>query len=611
MSSIYKRISTIILFFIYINASAEITEQEQKLVINEHFFNFNEYNFKNIKEIKRIKYYFESDNSDSAQTLFYKNNKFSNTDSKKDIEFLLCEEILLRNDLNTKLKRNVNLSKALRLIKDTSELANYVRILNGYSFIDRSMLDSASFCFEKLINTKWNKEATLALLKIYLEKNELKKAKKLYEVFKVIIKDKKLEKSESLILQNFLVTLSYIERNFEKCNVHLDSLIKICNKEKLYNLTSEAYRLKSNIAFHDNLNKDYLRYRDSANHYNKLKLIRESEQNYPRYTFRETERRRISNQAKVDQLEIDKQKERKFLINVSIASILIISFLILIISIINNLKRKLKDANTSLIAKNEEITLINKEMNESLEMAKLLQGSILTLNKVIGSYIEKSFVIYLPKIAVAGDFYWMQQKNDLICVAACDCTGHGIPGALLSMMCHNALNEVFNHNKFKTAADFLEQVDDYLKIRFPGTNDNTSALAHGMDVSLVFFTADGKSVNWVGAQRPLYIIDNLGNYKKINGSKRSIGEKNSNVSFKDEHITLKKGESIYLFTDGLPDQFGGQSKRKLMPGGFRNILFAAAQLGMEEKKAFILNEIKKYQGQAEQTDDITIIGIEI
>jgi serine phosphatase RsbU (regulator of sigma subunit) len=244
-------------------------------------------------------------------------------------------------------------------------------------------------------------------------------------------------------------------------------------------------------------------------------------------------------------------------------------------------------------------------------MAKLLQGSILTLNKVIGSYIEKSFVIYLPKIAVAGDFYWMQQKNDLICVAACDCTGHGIPGALLSMMCHNALNEVFNHNKFKTAADFLEQVDDYLKIRFPGTNDNTSALAHGMDVSLVFFTADGKSVNWVGAQRPLYIIDNLGNYKKINGSKRSIGEKNSNVSFKDEHITLKKGESIYLFTDGLPDQFGGQSKRKLMPGGFRNILFAAAQLGMEEKKAFILNEIKKYQGQAEQTDDITIIGIEI
>ena len=270
--------------------------------------------------------------------------------------------------------------------------------------------------------------------------------------------------------------------------------------------------------------------------------------------------------------------------------------------------------NKKLINSNEQIKLqkINieeksKEVTDSINYASRIQHAILPQKQKIDNFLPDNFIIYKPKDIVAGDFYWIEKVDNNLIIAAADCTGHGVPGAMVSVVCHNALNRAvreFNHiepDKIlnKTRELVIETFDQ-------GDED----VKDGMDIALCTINLNTKQLQFAGANNPLFIIKN-NKLHITKGDRQPIGDFMKSKPFTINKIDLAKGDTIYIFTDGYADQFGGPNGKKLKQKKMKELLLSNINLSMKEQKLIIEDAFETWKGKIEQIDDVCIVGFRI
>lgn len=256
-----------------------------------------------------------------------------------------------------------------------------------------------------------------------------------------------------------------------------------------------------------------------------------------------------------------------------------------------------------------ELAQKNRDITSSIEYAKRIQQAILPPLDEIKQYLPDSFILYLPKDIVSGDFYWFgEQDNKLIMVAA-DCTGHGVPGALMSMIGHNLLNQIVLEKGITKPATILNNLNTMVQTALKQGISNIDT-TDGMDVALCVFNKQTREVEYAGANRPL-IIASTGELKKVDPDKMPIGGSQIGLerSFTNHVHKLNPGETLYIFSDGYADQFGGEKGKKFMMKRFLETLQSIKDMPVKEQEAHLLNTIMSWKGDFEQVDDILVIGI--
>ncbi len=260
--------------------------------------------------------------------------------------------------------------------------------------------------------------------------------------------------------------------------------------------------------------------------------------------------------------------------------------------------------------KNELIAEKNKEMTDSLNYARRIQGAILPKTELIDSAFSQSFILYMPKDIVSGDFYSFMQKDDRILIAAADCTGHGVAGAIMSMIGSSILNQIIIEKGSTDPAEILNQLDAGI-IEALKQAENSSH--DGMDISLCAFNKEKTEVLFAGANRPLYLVRN-GTLDVYKSDKMPIGglQIENKESFSNQRIALQKEDAIYIFSDGYADQFGGMLGKKLMTKKFKEIILSIQDKPMKEQCLHLHKFINDWMGgEFEQVDDILVIGIKV
>ncbi len=258
-------------------------------------------------------------------------------------------------------------------------------------------------------------------------------------------------------------------------------------------------------------------------------------------------------------------------------------------------------------AQRQRIEGLYSDLKSSIAYAKRLQDSILPDTKWIQEICPEHFVLFLPKDVVSGDFYWFQKQAGKKLFAAADCTGHGVPGAFMSLIAHNALNHVTK--VYTKPAQILNQVNRIAAKAF--NQDREDQIRDGMDISLCSLDENTLNLEFSGAQNSLWIIRN-GECIELKGDKQSVGKINQDsIPFQSQQFACMKGDLLYLFSDGYADQFGGEFGKKLMRKKFKETILSAAALPIAEQRKFLQNYLDQWRGPLEQVDDILVIGIQV
>lgn len=268
-------------------------------------------------------------------------------------------------------------------------------------------------------------------------------------------------------------------------------------------------------------------------------------------------------------------------------------------------------ARTSEIEKQKTLIQdINKDLTDSIKYAERIQKTILPKTDILNNYFSENFVFYKPRNIVSGDYYWIKELNDLVFVAVVDCTGHGVPGAFMSLISSNILNESVDYNIGELSpVKMLEYLRKEINARL--SQNATDQINDGLDISLICYDKAKGTIEYVNANRPLYIISND---ELITMSSENVhigGYANLESVIPTKTILVKQHDLLFLFTDGITDQFGGEKNKKYNPARLRQFLLMNNQLALPDLKIKLAQEINTWQGSVEQTDDILLIGLKI
>ena len=372
---------------------------------------------------------------------------------------------------------------------------------------------------------------------------------------------------------------------------------------------------------------------------------------------KENELRMVHQQQKMKAME-DEQKEtahkaelkqRSIILNSVLAGLLIV--LVFSGFVVRSLRVRNKQ-NKIIVEQKTIVEEKQREILDSIEYALRIQTAILPPQRIVKQYLENSFILYKPKDIVAGDFYWMEAPPSLpegeetatervaqngnntlvsspsgrsggarILFAACDCTGHGVPGAMVSVVCHNALNRAVREFGLTQPAAILDKTAEIVIENFSKSEEN---IKDGMDISLASITYDSQSkkieLQWAGANNPLWIVRGKGTSNAASGDvlletkadKQPIGMNEDKKPFTNHSFALQSGDSIYLFTDGFADQFGGDTgEKKLTRKRFKEVLLSIQHLSMNQQGIELDKFITEYRKEVEQIDDILVMGVRV
>lgn len=308
-----------------------------------------------------------------------------------------------------------------------------------------------------------------------------------------------------------------------------------------------------------------------------------------------------------------KEKQKATIIrNALIAGSLLFLLLILVLFRSNHSKKK---ANTLLHHQKGEIEYQKKEIQDSINYARNIQLASLPNEASIKQAFTGHFILYKPKDVISGDFYWFHQSDDPLAthplfIAAADCTGHGVPGAFMSMLGADCLDSIIMEKHTLDVGKALSGVNRKIKSTL-SQSDQEDSIRDGMDIALCAFNSTFTEVQYAGAHRPLYLVrqKELIEYK---ATKQSIGGFTEfDQEFATHTIALQKGDMIYLASDGYADQFGGDKGKKFTTARFKELLISLSTKDCEEQKQFLDHTIENWKGRTEQLDDIMIIGIRV
>ena len=259
--------------------------------------------------------------------------------------------------------------------------------------------------------------------------------------------------------------------------------------------------------------------------------------------------------------------------------------------------------------KNEQIEkqrklleIAHKRTTDSINYAKRIQEAILPSANKLNACFEDAFVFYQPKDIVAGDFYWIEKIGAKRIVAVADCTGHGVPGAMLSVLCSNALNRAVKEENLLEAHQILNRVREIIVEKFASPDHS---IKDGMDIALCVI--EGNAVNFAGAYRPLWVIRNQ-QLIELKGDKQPIGKSDYYRPYTSHHLNLKEGDALYLFSDGYVDQFGGIENKKFMKRNFLSLLVRLQNEPMEAQAKAIETAFQQWKDNQRQIDDVCVFG---
>jgi len=302
---------------------------------------------------------------------------------------------------------------------------------------------------------------------------------------------------------------------------------------------------------------------------------------------------------------------------------------------------KRKKANRIIAHQKELVEEKNQEITDSITYAKRIQDSILPANELVKESFPQSFIYYRPKDIVAGDFYWMESytpskgvankttgsspsgesEGDVVLFAVADCTGHGVPGAMVSVICYTALNRVIREYKISDPGQILNKTSDIVvkQLNKSKVVDIMGNIKDGMDIALCSIKLEDGSLKYAGANNPLWIIKKgEEEILEVKGIKQAVGKSDNPQSFQTHELKLNKGDTIYIFSDGYADQFGGHDEESRLKGGkkfsyisLKKLLLSICNEEMDQQQELIDKALKKWMGNLEQVDDICLMGIRI
>jgi len=401
--------------------------------------------------------------------------------------------------------------------------------------------------------------------------------------------------------KNYKEALTYIEKSYQIAKEinHKKTISEIFKEysvvydsTKNYMLALKYYRNYSDL-------KDSIFNEESSKQMSELSTKYETEK-------KEQEIILLSKEKEVQNAKLARQQA--YILFSVIAFVLV---LLLVFFIYSRYRMKNK-ANKELAAKNALITQQKLEITDSIHYAKRIQTAILPHGDYISELMPFRFILFKPRDIVSGDFYWMKQIKhaNIIIATAADCTGHGVPGAFMSMLGVAFLNEIVNKPDVIHASQVLEQLREKVIASLHQTGRSGEA-QDGMDIALCAINTETKICEYAGANNPLYLIRN-NELTEIKADKMPIGiHIRSGEPFTNNVIQLQTGDCIYLFSDGYIDQFGGEHGKKFMSKNFKNFLLEIHQYPMSEQRQMLDDKLINWMGEIEQIDDILVMGIQI
>jgi serine phosphatase RsbU (regulator of sigma subunit) len=511
----------------------------------------------------------------------------------------------------TKLCSN-NYLKSIDLMKKQSksqyeDFANSARIASMYR--DMGDFENAILYYQKSLETAikkkqfwWENQTLYSIGYIYSLMGDTVNA---IEYYNNSIKSAKENKYGGIVYADFhLAKIYFKQKNYFKAKENNETYLNQSKKIGIVQDIKEGELLASRIdSAMGNINSSYYHYKQYISYRDNLKSEEVSKAAAREKYQDEFEKQKVD-QDKKDIASKNELREKKLQRNSFVVGFVL---MILLAGIsYRNFRRKKKD-NLIIMSQKNLVEQKNREILDSIEYALRIQTAILPPTKIVKQYLENSFILYKPKDIVAGDFYWMETVGDLVLFAACDCTGHGVPGAMVSVVCHNALNRAVREFGLTQPAAILDKTAEIVLENFSKSEEE---IQDGMDISICSFNTKSKLLEWAGANNPLWFISN-GNLTETKADKQCIGYNDNIKPFTNHQFNLDKETNIYLFTDGFADQFGGQPERKLTKNRFRELLMGMQHLTIQQQSFELDNFIKNYKNEIEQTDDILIIGVRV
>ncbi len=331
-----------------------------------------------------------------------------------------------------------------------------------------------------------------------------------------------------------------------------------------------------------------------------------------------SEKNKLEEEKKIEQLNAQQSKARQKLLLAGFTLALCLLGLAVVAFIRNSKQKKIiEKANAQLTTFNNEIVeqkdvieTKNRQIFDSINYAKNIQKAILPQEKHLNELFTEAMMLYIPRDKVSGDFPWLYENGDDIFVAAVDCTGHGVPGALLSVIGHFVLNEVVIKPETTNAALLLDGLHDGVKRTLKQAENRDTR--DGMDIALCKFNLKNNTLDFAGAHRHLYLVRNneIIEYK---GTKRPIGglQYKDDVGFVNHQIALQKNDILYFYSDGYPDQIGGPDRKKFFNSRVKEMIQQNNQYELSKQKTIFTDTYHNYKGNIKQIDDILLMVIKI
>jgi len=446
---------------------------------------------------------------------------------------------------------------------------------------------------------------------IFFEKGQLEQAEKYFKEALVLNLKLKNKKNVAACYLN-LGGICYNKNDFSKADFYYRETLKYLNENDLalketlyYNLGEVNFKLNNKekaFAYQDSCMsvKDSIYSRESIKTLNEMQIKYETEK-------KEKENILLKREHEIE-IAVATEKEKKLnVITYSITGGLII---VILFSFVLSSRLKITRQQKRIIESQKHIVdEKQKEILDSIHYAQRLQNAILAKEEDIQKQYPKSFLLYKPKDIVAGDFYFYETTETHAFYAAADCTGHGVPGALVSIVCSNALSRCVFEFDLNDPGKILDKARELVLDTFKKSGQDVK---DGMDISLLVKEKSTGILKWAGANNPLWKLNSgRGVMEEIKADKQPIGLSDDPKPFTSHEIKADKNDSLYLFTDGMPDQFGGPKGKKYKYKRLEEQLIKCSDKDPRMQKEFIQNDLKEWMRNNEQVDDILLIGITI
>jgi len=329
---------------------------------------------------------------------------------------------------------------------------------------------------------------------------------------------------------------------------------------------------------------------------------------------KEQEAQTLENEKKAAVADEAARRQRAVLYFVISILVLVIGFAGFMVNrfyVIHRQKKIIIEQKEEVVLKNKVIEEKNKDITDSINYARDIQRALMPGEQDLRRVFPESFVLYLPKDIVSGDFYWMSEKDGKTLLLAADCTGHGVPGALMSMIGVSLFNEAVEKKDIIEPGSILSEVRKGIINTFRQKGDSKQH-RDGMDAALCSIDQKTLKIDFAGAYNPLWIVNKNGEVKEVTPDKQPVGiQEGQRDTFTTQSFQLEKGDIMYIFSDGYADQFGGPSGKKFKYKQFHDLLLSAYKLAMGEQKALLEKTFNDWKGNLEQVDDVLILGIRV